>query len=146
MSLLAEGELLAAVHALVDPIVAATQRECGPLPSMKSDEFLLASRRVRVATLLVVAEAYLVEDPHQVIRAALRSASGDVHGGETTRWASFAARTPRSAVLAARAQAVTPVRCTRPGCSNIVSVRHPLPDLTRVECHDHMAWRQGHAK
>jgi hypothetical protein len=144
--LLAEGELLAAVHALVDPIVAAARHDYGPLPSMKTTEFLRADKRVRVATLLVVAEAYLASDPHQVIRAALRSAADDVHGGETTRWRAAAAATPRSRVLAARAQPVTPARCSRAGCGALVELSHPLPDLDHVECAEHETRRQGRAK
>jgi hypothetical protein len=135
--LLAENELLAAVHALVNPLVEAARRAYGPLPSLKTSEFLQADENVRVATLLVVAEAYLLADPHQVIRAALRSAAEDVHGGDTRRWRVAAAATPRSTVLAARARAVTPARCTQPGCRVLVELSHPLPDLGHVKCAEH---------
>lgn len=135
--LLAEGELLAAVYSTVHPVVTAAQEAYGRLPSLKTEEFLDADPFARIAALLVLAEAYVVCDPHQVIRERLRAVSSDVHGGDVEHWAALANRTPRSAVLAARAEAVTPVRCTRSSCKTVLSVPHPLPDLSAVLCHLH---------
>lgn len=37
-------------------------------------------------------------------------------------------------LLRRRSEPVTPFRCSSPGCNRIVSVPHPLPDLSSVRC------------
>jgi hypothetical protein len=136
--LLAKGELLAAVRELVDPIVtAARQQHGGRLPSMKTTEWLDANPFVKLATLLVLGESYVVCDPHQTVREQLKGASLDVHGGDTELWRALALRQPRAEILARRAAPATPVVCTAPDCTFVWSVSHPLPDLSTVRCHRH---------
>lgn len=102
--LLGEVELRAAAFEFIAPIVDAARRvHGGPLPSMRTTEFLDAQPVVKLACLLVLAEAWLVADPHQVIRAQLREASDDVHNGDTEFWNELARRRTRDQVLAARA-------------------------------------------
>lgn len=74
-----DGLLLPAVHALVEPYAAAARHGYGPLPNVRSAEFLDAPAAVQLAALLVLAEAWVVGDPHQVVRAMLKQVSRDVH-------------------------------------------------------------------
>lgn len=74
-----DAEVLAAVHGLVAPhVLAAEQR--GGLPPVRSDDWLNAPPAVQLAALLVLAEAWLVANPEQVIRSRLRAASDDISG------------------------------------------------------------------
>lgn len=79
------GEILAAVHALVDEWVEAA-RPYGTLPPVTSVAFLAAEPAQQLAALLVLAEAWLAQDPHQVIRAVMRQTADDVHGGDPAFW------------------------------------------------------------
>ena len=81
--------LIPVVHALVDGVVQVA-RQIGPLPPIRSEAFLAAEPAQQIAALLVAAEAWLIADPHRVIRSVLKQASDDIHGGESARWRDWA--------------------------------------------------------
>jgi hypothetical protein len=92
VTLLAEGELLIDTYHFVHPYVASARELLGgPLPSMKTTEYIDADPEVKLACLLVLAEAYIVTDPHQALRRQLRGASLDLHGGDAAYWRGWAA-------------------------------------------------------
>lgn len=132
------AELEAAVLGVTGPIVARARSLIGGplLPDLKSRSWLDAAPEVKLAGIVICGVAWLVEDPRQAERRALREAAYDVHGGDVQMWADLAAREPRTAILARRAEPVTPVRCTGPRCRVVVSVPHPLPPdfSTAVRC------------
>lgn len=75
-----DGVLLPIVHDLIRPYVEAAQRH-GPLPPVRSEEWYDADPEVQLASLLVLGAAWLVSDPHRVIRNALKQVSTDIHSG-----------------------------------------------------------------
>lgn len=84
-----DAVLVPVVHALVDEWVQAA-RMFGPLPPLRSEAFLDAQPAQQIAALLVIAEAWLIADPHRVIRNVHKQVSDDIHGGESRRWHDWA--------------------------------------------------------
>ncbi|MGH3566228.1 MAG: hypothetical protein ACRDRH_09380 [Pseudonocardia sp.] len=82
--------LLPLVHALVDEHVQAAHHH-GPIPPVRSPEFLTAHPDQQTAALLIAGTAWIVADPHRTYRTLLRQTSHDVHGGDTTFWRRIAA-------------------------------------------------------
>ncbi len=79
--------LIPAVYAATAAVVAHAQT-FGPLPALRSPEFLAAPAVVQQAVLLVCGCAWVINgDP---VRAVLREVSHDVHGGDTGFWRAVA--------------------------------------------------------
>lgn len=75
-----EPELRSAVHDLVAQMVDPARARHGPLPSIGSDQWWRAPADVQLASLLVLAEAWVIHDPEHALRERLRSLSTDLSG------------------------------------------------------------------
>lgn len=101
-----DGLLIPAIHELVDQFVqAARDITGGPLPRLRSEEFLDAEPAVQLAVLLVAGSSYAVTDPHQTVRALLRNVSHDIHGGDRLHWRRLGLHHTRNAALVHERQA-----------------------------------------
>lgn len=131
-----EEELRAEVHRLVEEVVTAARSEHGHIPGVQHPDWWSAPRSARLAAILVLGEAYLITDPHQIAAEQLRGVSRAISGGLDWSRAAHCLVYERPGVLAARrAVAATPLRCGQPGCLAVVTVEHPLPpDLRDVRC------------
>lgn len=78
-----DASLLVAVHSAVDPIVSAVRRQHGELPALGSTEFIDAPDMVKVAVLLVTAEAFVLDLPDRV---DMVEASKAVHLADPHTW------------------------------------------------------------
>jgi hypothetical protein len=126
-------DLLGAVFHLVDPMVRAARAGYGGIPTVGDSEWWAAPADVQLAAVLLVAKAHLLAEQLRAVEglkgaAARISASGIAWASDFTPYVELAAR---------RAELVTPVRCTHRGCTVVVSVRHPLPNLLTVRCGRH---------
>jgi hypothetical protein len=92
-------ELLAEVHRLVHPVVRAVRAERGPIPGVGASAWWSSSPDARLAGLLVLAEAYLINDPERMAREKLKAMSVDLSGSRS--WTA-AARLPSHAELQRR--------------------------------------------
>jgi hypothetical protein len=72
--------LIQAAEVIAPFIDAARQEWPGPLPRVRSEEWLNAPESVKVATLLTCGVAWLVADPHRVVAGAFKQVALDVHG------------------------------------------------------------------
>lgn len=128
-------DLLVAVEAVVDPLIQAARRQhVGVIPIVGDPEWWSAPDDVRLASVLLVAKAFLLGEQ-------LRAADG-VKGASvalSTAGINWASNYAEYVELArSRAERITPIRCSHPGCREVVSVQHPLPpDLGTVRCHRH---------
>lgn len=68
--------------------VALTARAGRRFPPIRTQEWLELPYEDKVASLLVLACAWLAEDPRRAERAAMSQVSNDVHGGHD--WARYA--------------------------------------------------------
>lgn len=75
-----DPEVHSAVHDLVAQMVDPARARHGPLPSVGSDHWWRAPADVQLASLLVLAEAWVVYDPERAVRERLRSLSTDLSG------------------------------------------------------------------
>jgi hypothetical protein len=126
-------DLLAAVFHLVDPLVRAARAHYGGIPTVGDAAWWAAPRDVQLAAVLLVAKAHLLCEQLRAAEgvkgaAVAISTSGLYFASNFTSYAQLTAR---------RAVPVTPLRCTRAGCSVVVSAPHPLPDLGSVRCPRH---------
>lgn len=130
---------LLAAHDAIAPLIADARAEWdGRFPPIRSEEWLDAPDSVKVATLLTCGLAWLVADPHRVVRGALKQVSDDIHGGNVEFWRRTAAEgIPYRELERRRSAPVTPLRCTRNGCSTVLDVDHPLPANLEVVCATH---------
>ena len=71
-------EILAAAH---DLALRARDRVGGPLPPIRSQEWLDLDDDAKVASLLVLACAWLAEDPRQAALREMKEVSLAIHGG-----------------------------------------------------------------
>lgn len=131
-----DAELHAAILAVTAPIVASAQRCYGrPLPDMRSRAWIDAPVDVQLAGIVVCGTAWVVEDPRQAERRAVREAGLDIHGDDAQLWRDLARREPRYVTLARRDEAACPVYCTRAGCGVVLTMPVPLrPDVATVLC------------
>lgn len=82
-----EADVLAAAwEATAEPDAHAREVWGGPLPRLRSMEWVTAPLAVRRATLLTLGLDRVLFDPRQLIRERLYWASQDVHGGDRERW------------------------------------------------------------
>jgi hypothetical protein len=126
-------DLLGAVFDLVDPLVRAARADYGGIPTVGDSAWWAAPPDVQLAAVLLVAKAWLLGEQLRAAEglkdAAIRiSSSGLYWASDLTSYAELARR---------RAELVTPVRCTHRGCTAVVSVPHPLPNLLTVRCRHH---------
>jgi len=85
-----EAILLPLVHTLVTERLRVARLH-GPIPPIRSQDYLSAHPDQQTAALLVCGAAWLISDPHRTHRALLRQVSDDVHGGDTRFWRRVAA-------------------------------------------------------
>lgn len=92
--------VIPAVAELIAPHIAQARAEYGePLPSIRSEAWLHAPDSVKLATLLTCGVAYLVADPHRVVRNALKQVALDIHGAVPRGyWATIAGRPPHEEI------------------------------------------------
>jgi hypothetical protein len=131
-----ELPLLAEVHRMVGKAVALAG---GSVPPVGSTAWWSAGPVSRIAGLLVLAEARLVDDPDALVAEQLKAVSVAISGA--LDWSANAYRLIFEApgqIALRRAVAATPIRCAHRGCLVVVSVEHPLPDdWSVVQCFRH---------
>ncbi|MDQ3275930.1 MAG: hypothetical protein M3Q39_13115, partial [Actinomycetota bacterium] len=94
-----DPELLAEVHRLVDRFVDASRRHGSTLPAIGTRSWWEAPDFVRLASLLVLGEAWLAHDPERAVRERFKALTCDLSAGHD--WTA-ASRRPSWATLAAR--------------------------------------------
>jgi hypothetical protein len=96
LATLPDEELHATVHALVELAVRRALEQFGPLPELRSPAFLAADPLAQSAVLLVLGEAWLVSDPHElaerIVAERRNAASKDVHAADPKVWRDLASR------------------------------------------------------
>ena len=101
-----EPELLAEVHRLVTPVLAAVRRRHGLIPGVGTPRWWGAPDDGKLAGLLVLAEAWCFYDPERVLRQRLREMSWDLSAG--LDWAA-ASRRPTPDTLRSRRERPGPM-------------------------------------
>jgi len=71
-------ELIREVHRLVDQFVRAVEDRHGPIPSLSAAGWWTAPPIARLATVLVLGEAWIVHDPDRAAAERLRQLSWDL--------------------------------------------------------------------
>lgn len=121
-----ELQLLAEVHRFTSK---AVELAGGAIPPVGSAQWWDAEPMARLAGLLVLAEARLIDD--------LKDMAAVIRDGKDWRaFANLPSFGSHAEVVARRAVPVTPVRCGHSGCGEVLSVKHPL-DLSTVRCKRH---------
>jgi hypothetical protein len=92
-------EFLDEVHRVVTRVI---EQAGGSVPPAGSDRWRTAPDPAKVASLLVLAEAYLVSDPHQIAAEMIKEASVAV--SSSGRWSAASARPSHAEVMRRRAE------------------------------------------
>ncbi|MQA13706.1 MAG: hypothetical protein GEV09_05890 [Pseudonocardiaceae bacterium] len=74
-------ELLAEAHRLVSLVLTGVRRRHGRIPGVGTARWWAAGDDVKVATLLILSEAWLIHDPDRAVRERLREMSYDLSAG-----------------------------------------------------------------
>lgn len=106
-------ELLWELLAVVTDHVKAAREHVDRLPPIRSRAWLDAHPDVKVAALLVAGLDRVLHDPHQVMLAALREASNDVHAGSDW-WRTAIDRVPHDELQRRRAYTGPPAWASAP--------------------------------
>jgi hypothetical protein len=132
-------ELHEEVRRLVEPIVRSARLRHRSLPSVGSAAWWSSPDDVRLATILLLGESYIMYSPADAAAAQLKAVSVAISGA--LDWSANAYRLIFEApgqIALRRAVAATPIRCAHRGCLVVVSVEHPLPDdWSVVQCFRH---------
>jgi hypothetical protein len=131
-------ELHTEVRRLVDAAVRLARLRHRALPAVGSAAWWSAPDDVRLATILVLGESYVIRGPAEAAAAQLKAVSNAISGA--LDWSANAHRLifeSPGKLAARRAVVATPVRCAHRGCPAVVSVEHPLPDFRTVRCPRH---------
>ena len=125
--------LVPVVHRTIAPVVDLA-RQFGPLPPLRSPEYLDAPDVVRLAVLLVAGEAWAITgDP---VKAAIRAAASDVR--EAADWpALIKDHVPHEELERRRARPVSAARCLEDGCRAVVTVAWQPPEFGTLRCPRH---------
>lgn len=117
-------EVLAEISRLTSKVITSAG---GRIPSLADPEWITASPLEKIASLLCLAQAYLVADPHQIAAGMLKDAARDLSGARD--WAAASALPSHTELARRRAQpgplAQTDHRVER------ATLRHPLADPVR---------------